>query len=722
MTSPGTLGTWPVTIGGVTVTTILDPAKPDTRQRAGVQGQYQAQEATNRLVPRTVPIAINTFSKGSGYVRRRGADDDGGYAWTENMIMWFGEGPIPAGRILPYSITSPSSDNGQGNTPIANSKIVQFIEAFGHLWLIFDAPALLRIPNCDPAQTPVYDPPINNATYGTASTALGAGNAGRCAEVFETSGGAAALYVGTDNAGTGRVYEITTPGTVTAGSTDFTTGSTYSASKMRSVWWADKETNTGAQRLLLKTGPNEVRHCIAGSDPKLQASYVTPIKVGAVSEEIQALVASELHAYAITNGGIKDFNELRVRNLTPYWRQTQSLIRQSASVLRGLPAMLMNDHLVAGRGFGSIDRYPVSQDGYQQRVVGECSPMAYAQDGTPIQGWFTAFCDSGDGGLLAALYNPDKQTTYIGRAYPRELVNVPGRGPLVWHWAEVVIPPISGTPYMVSAMHVAAPALSVGGVLASPKLYLWLALTPSAGSQALLRYVELPVGTGPLSIRASGGTSLAHASPSGSVAQNCRLYLTGQQWDSDTALKPLLRQDLGHQGVTSTATIAAYARVDGDPATLTTDNTWTLQGTANATAPDDATSTAITPASPLAGKIVYTRYDFTTPSPFTAPPRLQGVRLRAAVRYELFDTRTLYVLLSRDYELHGGVPSLDDPDAAFASVVAFQTQAPVTYVDETATSYQALVEQGIAYTREWISETVGHRTVAKVVLSLVRTT
>jgi hypothetical protein len=718
-------GPWPIVLGGVKLSIITDGTHPDTKQLLGYSGSFEAQESTNQITRRDVPKVFGRFSRGSGFVRRRDADDDNGYAWAENMIMWFGEGPVPAGRMMPYPLTTVAADNGKGSLPILNGQIVQMIEFLGHLWLIFDKPAIIRIPNANPTQTPTYDPPINNGTYGTALTSLGIGNDGRCAEVFSTPGGAQALYVGTDNSGVGRVYEITAAGAITAGSANFTTVTTYSASKMGKVWWADRTTNSGANRLLLKTAVNEIRHCVEGSDPKLQNSYVTPIKVGTVDEEIQAIVGSDLHAYAVTNGGIKDFNELRVRNLTKYWASMQGLIKQSASVARGLPALLFNDHIIASRGWGSIDSYPVIQDGYQQRIVGECSPMAFSQDGTPIQGYFTAFCESGDGAILAGLYNPDNRTSYVGYAIQRAGTGIPGDGQLIWHWAPLVIPPESTLAYQVTALHVAAPVLSAGSTLASPKLYLWVALYSVGGGQALLRYVEWPVGSGPLSIRASSGAPMTHASSAVNaiIPQQCRVYLTGQQYDDANSLKAVRRIDVQHQAVSSTATIGVYVRADGDPATLTTDNTWTLEGTAQALAPDTILKTNIVPATVTTGQMIYTRLDFVTPIPFTAPPRLQEVRLRCNVRFEVFDVRYLNVVLQRDYQILSGGRDIRDPDEDWATVVGFQNTGPIAFVDETGASFQALVEQTIRYTRGEVPKTNGTsdwRTIARLEVSLVK--
>ena len=708
-----TLSPYKATIGSVSVSLVADPDKPD-QDGTAYTGSYEAQEANNRFVHRDVPKILSSFRRGAGKTQITSPDDEDGYIWAESLYMHFGSGPVLAGAVNNYDLTGGvafTNDNGKGALPLNNGRIVQMIEAFGDLYLIYDKSAIVRIPTCNPASAPDYDPAISTGyATGTATTAFGANLSGRCAELFQTTGKAGSLVVGFRNTSTGfgRVYEATAAHTWTGG---VAADMTYTADKMAVTYWSSKSDGAGANRLLIRSAPGEIRHCIENSDPTASASYVTPIKVGTASDDVLALVAAPQHAYAVTARGIVDFDEYRVRQLTPYWRTTRSLTTQAASVNYGLPALLYDDNIYASRGFGSIDRYPITQDGYQQRIVGECGFGAYAQDGSPLGNlWITAMCESGDGWLLCAGFNPDNGYTYIGRAMDRQRAGVPGPGPLVWHWSEVVIPPVVGVKYMATAMQVSAPALSVGAILGSPKTYLWIALYPASGGQAVLKYVEMPVGGGPLALRASGGTAINHALTG-------TLYCTGQTYDDATSLKAARRVDLTHQSVSANQTIAVALRADGDPSTIAAGTGFTTEGTADGSHPD-ATSTNIVPATVTTGKVIYPRLTFTVNAASTQSPRLQELRLRCNVRYEVFEVVYLNVVLERDYETSSGTRELRSVDTVLSTLAGYQLTAPVTYVNDRG-SYQALVEQGITYSRAHV-EGMGWRTIAQLQLSIVK--
>ena len=177
-------------------------------------------------------------------------------------------------------------------------------------------------------------------------------------------------------------------------------------------------------------------------------------------------------------------------------------------------------------------------------------------------------------------------------------------------------------------------------------------------------------------------------------------------------MSPVRRYD--HTGDKASASnyITLKVRADADPLTVRTQASWTTEGTITS---DDST---ILPATITSGKLIETQLEWTTASPYTTAAVSGELRIRAAVRRETFEVRYLYVVLERDHELIHGAPDPREPDDVFSAIVAFQDTAQVAYIDEQKRTYQALVEQGITYSRELIDERE-YRTVARLELSIV---
>lgn len=671
------LGTFTVTLGGQPLTVIPDPTAGQSSDAPGYDGSYQTQDATLTLTRRDVPLHLRRLSKGAGYMRRRDQADDGGYAWCEDATAWTGSGVSPSGRrqrILFPSLTAVAS----------SIAIVGSVEFEGHLWFVTSNNFMIRIPNADPAQTPVMEPQagVFVGTFG-----FHANHIGLSAQVFTDPSGNAAMYVTTTSNATGqhRMYKYQS-GAWTSGIPFVTQG----IEQMGDVWWQGTD-GVGAQRLL-GMGSKTLRHVIQGQDPLLEASWVTPITIGNGAHTVIKLITGPRHLYVQTKGGLYDVSELRTANLTPYW--TESLTANMPRSPQGV-GMLHDDHVYMARAYG-LDRYPVGVDGYQQRIPGECGPGKFLQDGSPVWGWVSSLT-SHDGWLLAAVFNPLTGTSYICRGIDRRKVGEDVPNPLVWHYAEQVI--TGGHP--VFHMNVAGP--SSGYNLTS---YLWMGLHYDEGGLAhcAIDYAPLPY-SGPISLQVSDGTGF-------SVNPSARIYLTAQDWGDPVATKAVRRYDLVGTTVSATATLELFTRGDGDPTTITNQGTWTSQGVAT------GGSAALIPAASTVARSIGLQVLLTTPSPYTNPPRFESISPRAKVIRETFDVRRVWVLLERDYELPGGMPDIRDPDETFAAVAALQDLGAQAYVDEQGRSYTVLVEQGIAYRRVQVDDNEW-RTAMRLELSLV---
>lgn len=681
------LSTFTVKLNGVPLTCISDPdAKPGgPGEGAGYSGGFAPSLATTPFVRGDVPVYLRNLGRGMGYVARRDEDDDGGYGWAEDAITYLdGNGVIPSGRR-----TSVSGNVGLGGATLN----VPFDSVLFGSDLLAPCAAntsrILRYAGADPSATPTIEPPsglpFNGGTAGWRS-----GYFAKSIAVFADNAGVPAVYVyATDNTNW-RVYEYTVAGGWVESNT-----LGFGANSAGVTWWEGKD-GTGADRLCIAdANTGIIRHCIYGSDPTLAASYVTPITAAVPAYPILRLVAAPQHLYVVTTGGIRDFNEIRSWELTPYWKQNP------ANSLHGAPALLYDEHIMAGRLYG-VDRYDVRLDGRQQRVPGECGPGMFTQDGHPIRGYVTAMCEH-DGWVLAALYNPENGTTYIMRGKDRRHLEVRSRNPIVWFGAEQVLRPVGGESVRVYHMRVGPPT---DHTLADGPSYLWMwAVTAweTGATDSILYYAPLPNGAGPLSLQASGGSFTFNTT--------AYLFYTHQNWGDRNAGKGVHRIDVVGRQLTATAKVEIRGRGDAAPATIADASTYTSQGFAT------ANSTRLTTA--MGASSIELLAILTTPSPFTAPPILDEVSPRARVVREAIEKRKLWIILERDHPLRSGAPDLRKPDTVLSGLVTLQqTATATTFVDEGGTSYQAYVNQPIEYTRVEVGG--GRwRTVAGCDLSLV---
>lgn len=661
-----------VTLHGQLLTVIPDPTKVKgaKEQQPSYSGTFLAQDSTRQLEKRDVPVYIRRFSRGAGFVEMRDEDDDGGYAWAEDAFTHLGNGVTPSGRRV-----ESSSNFGlpQAESPVTDTVIFE-----GHVWCLTSSGRLFYFAGGDPTVVPTYSPALN--AFGDASHSFHAGYFPTAMVAFQTAAGVAALYVAcVGPAGVYRIYQYT-GGAWSAGA-DFVGIDVF---KMAVVWWEGRD-GVGALRLAIDTGNNVIRHCIAGSDPLLEASYVTPITIGNPSYPLKRLIAAPQQLFGLCTNGLWTFNELRSWNLTPNWEQT-------ASSFQGAYGILYDDHIYGTR-YTTLDRYDLRTDGRQERIGGECGPLAFMQDGTPIRGVLGAQAIH-DGWLLQVVANGQNGNVYIMRGKDRRVLNVDVPNPMVWYGAEQMLIPDTGVVRDVTHL-----AVSPAGLTS----YLWM-FTSVAGTPRL-NYAPLPLGSGPLAFQLGGGSF-----PYNPTA---RLYMTAQTWGDRNAKKGVRRYDFSNRRTTATSTIGLRTRADGDPLSITDQGTWTHQGTAV------ADQTSFTPAVQVTGHSIALQAILTTPSPYTAPPIMHELSPRARVVRETFDVRELWVLLERDHELRDGQVDPRSPDAIFAALLAMQDSATTAiFVDETGATHNVYVEQGLDYARVQVDEKE-YRTVVRIEISVV---
>jgi hypothetical protein len=672
---PKSLSPFSITLDGIELACVIDPTQPNGAD--GFTGAFAAQDSTRHLERRDVPAYIRRFSRGFGLMEMRDDADDGGYAWAEGAMMWGENGPTPAGRMVNKGLGL-----GLGYSA-ASIQVTDSVLYDGSVWAICSNGKILKY-TVDPSATPVEHPPSGLAFNG-GSTGFRAGYVPFAMAVFATAAGVPALYVGCINGGTGqwRMYQYVT-------ATGWTESAVlgFNVLSMGVTWWEGRD-GVGALRLLIHAGANVVRHCIYGSDPMLAASYVTPIQIGNPYYALRKILAAPGHAYGVCANGIWDFNEQRCWNLTPTWEETAD----------GRDARIFDDYIVGVRG-NDLDRYDLKLSGQQARIPGTCTPGAFMQDGHPIQGTVNLGVQH-NGWLLAHVYNPQKNTTYLGRGKDRESLGIDIPAPMVWHFAEQTMPAVSTTRAAQITRMMVVPSSTTGAS------YLWMWSTVGAEAANFdidLYYAPLPTAAGPLSFQASGGTFTYNAT--------ARIYHTALTAGDRNATKGMRRIDVSGRKVSASRTIQIKSRADGDPLTITDQSTWTDQGTLTT----DAGS--LTPTSNVSGHSIAIQSILTTPSPYTAAPELHEVSPRFRVVRETFEIRTLYVVLERDYDLIDGQPDIRDPDTTFAAVAALQNRAtPVTLIDQYGVSHSVYVEQGVAFTSEVIGGDA--RTLAKLELSLV---
>lgn len=670
---------WPVTLGGVPLTIIQDPDSPEKKQAPGYSGSYQTQDSTLTIAKRNVPVYYKRFSGGFGVVRRKDSGDDGRYGWLENGIGWLDNGLQPAGR---QQIISPTSSN--------NSYIIGSVLFDGHLWLLSTLDGLIKIPNADPAQTPVVHP--TSAAFNGSTSGFRSGYAATAICVFAKADATPAIYVGTRNPSTGdsRLYQYTV-----AGGWAESNVLGFQVAILASVWWED-EGAIGAERLAAKVADSGIRHCISGTDPLDPASWITPVTVGNAGYEITAFVAAPQHLYPIKRNGIHDFNAIRAMNLTPYWTEQPQF--------NGLTsATLYNDYVVAVRGYG-LDRYYVGDPGRLQSTSNECGPSYGTQDGHPIQGYPTALAQH-SGYMLCNIYNPDNLTQYLMRARPRGS-DEPGINPYVWHGAEQVIAPTGSAANEVTHVCVATPTASSGPPAAARQTYVWMCAIRGSSPSTTIRlyYAPLPTGSGPLSVQASGGTFTA--------AATARYFIPGHNWDDGNAQKFVRIVDIAGSRVTAARPLDVLSRADGDPSSMPDQSTWKAEGTAT------SDQTTITPATETKGRSIAWQVVATTPSPYTTWPIFNELSPSGKLVRRSFKVLYLNVLLEKDHGIPTMAADIRDADTTFDSITALQDQGLVVFVDTEGTSHNGYVEQSITFGRVMTTLTGGWRTVARVELSL----
>lgn len=690
---------WPVKLGDYELWCVASLDDVDGGP-PGMSGSYQTQDMTKTLTRRDVPIDLTDFRKGCGFLKRRDANDDGGLAWAEDGLTWL-DGLMPSGRRLGIGNGLGAGMNIGGTTAVG-TPIIDSRRFDGGRFCITSGSAgtsgrVIHFANDNPAGTISYSPALN--AFGDETGSLRAGYYCTAMEVFADDDGVPSLYVFAynDSIPATRVYQYQP-----AGWTESDAFTNIRIDKaVAPVWWEAVDGST-AQRMLVAytslaggapstTGfiSNGILQCPYGSDPMLEASYVTPIVLDP-AQPISKLLAFPEFGLATTPSGVWTFNNVRSMNLTPY-------AQLGSSITDGRVAALYQGGVFWARGLGA-DFYDASIAFRRQDEPMEVGPMAYFQDYIPVGGQLTGAVPYGKW-LAQSLYNHNNQTTYVGRAAPRALLGPGYEGPGPWaqYWAEHVLKPTAGVGQQITHLMVSSPVVTSGPLIQSRIVNLWMFTADepfSAESNYNLFYAALPNDATSIAGQASAGTYAYTAS--------ARFVLTGQDAGDPLAVKYARRFDILGRNITSNQPMALYTRTNGSDAAAMADladgTDWPLAGTASS----GGDFAKILPSPAVSGRYLWLQILLTTNST-SAAGICDVVSTRVKVVRETLKTITLNVVLDRDYPLDGGVLSLEDQDATAAAIAAYQNVGPTAYVDETGTARTVLVEQGQRFVRRKVS-------------------
>jgi hypothetical protein len=191
-----------VTLGGIPLTVVPDPTGKADPNVPAYSGSYETQESDLTFRKRDVPQFIRRFDRGCGFVEMRDQQDDGGYAWAEDMMMWLGNGALPSGRRTATASSYGVTATGAVTDSVLFNGSLHGISAKGGLWWA----------GTNPAAVPTISPALN--AFGDPTSSWRAGYLAKAVVLFKTAAGVPCVVVSTYNAGTGatRMYQYTVAG------------------------------------------------------------------------------------------------------------------------------------------------------------------------------------------------------------------------------------------------------------------------------------------------------------------------------------------------------------------------------------------------------------------------------------------------------------------------------------------------------------------------------
>lgn len=695
---------------GIPLSVIADPDHPDTPQDPAWTGQFEAQDSGRPLSHRDVADVRKRFTRGSGYIVRQDEADDDGHGWAENGITW-----LAGGLQLTGKRTAKGSGVGLSSAATDGLAVLDTVRFNGHRYCMTSGGCLIRFPNDDPTQTPVFDPALNTLAGSTVTTSFRSGYTCKSIFLFNIPANAGTglydiagvktkcLFVVTYNSSLlkTRVYQYNTTTAAPGWTESAAMDKRLDVALKYAVWWETASTGAGAKRILAGQG-STIYQCLEGSNPLDETHWVSPISLDP-DADVQKLLAFPQYALGVTSNGLWTFNDIRSMNLTP-----SAGIGSSYSVRT--PAALYNNGVAWARGSG-LSFYDASVPFRNAMSLLEVGPMACMQDGTPIRGVISADPVEYEGYLLMPLYNAENKYSYLGRAIPRDHVGIQSANPWVHYWAEHAIAPTATTGQQIVHLAVSSPTVSGSSFVQARTVNVWMftADDPAGGFSATskfnLYYAPLPVGSGPLSYQVSSGTFSYLTSP-----DQARFYLTELDWHDPLATKypRIFETDSQLQS----QTLSLYTRTNGNPTTITDQSTWDLF---------DSTTTdsdVLTSLNEISTHRLGLQVVMQTASASVGPV-FRGLSARGALKRQQFKTLQFWAIMDRDYELKNYAPDPRDPDDLFSQIILLQDQGRKTYTDETGTDYIVYVEQGESF-RRIPSGDYDYTSLLLVTLTLVR--
>lgn len=471
-----------------------------------------------------------------------------------------------------------------------------------------------------------------------------------------------AIYVGTSNLLTGAVGPLwkTTDGAT------WTSDPAVNRAYLANITW--RPTGTPVNTLLGTTSAYQIRS-VTG-DPLVAANWGPTIDVGNSLRHIRSLVAAPRHVYIAKQEGVLDLDEYgNTPNLTPYWKDQFDVNNGAASVI-------LEGYIYTSFQSGLVR---VLLDGTRQDLPEMCGVGTGVSFSGPIIGRYTALAIWNDW-LVAAVYNPGTNTSYIMFGQDRRVSGIAGPGPMLWHGAYGEVTGI--------VTHLRAHTPPTNDIVGPA--YLWIGVTDNVGGQYHLYRQSLPRS-------GSAYQELLHSGAHRFRTSDVALYLADGWPDAPTARRAIWRYDVEAQRQVNSS-IRVLANVDGADADLDGDPDWTEQMATNR----NGRSTGIAPASMTSAARVQLQVELNGTA--TQPPVFLSLRVRADVNHELQDIRT-YILDLRDGQETGADTA--EVRAALARLRTLQRKVGrdairATVIDEFGARWQAMVVRA-----EWGEERRG---------------
>ena len=599
------------------------------------EGSLTPVDASSNFQPGGIPREWKDFSAGGGY----SFFDErvpNGYNWAKNVWTLVPNAALPSGLLTQVDL--PATNDGG-----THGAITAGFELSNHLYF----------------STGKYAVKIANGTV-DAAAATQVANFATLASSASMSVTSSCLYLGM------AYWAGSATATNTAGPliSHVISSDTFTASAACARWFVgsffgvDGE-GTWDEWLIGTVASNAAFKYTNSASPMVDTNW-TPasadgIAVGNSSFGINKIVTSRQAPFFLKPDGVYSVQRLGayIPNITPHWQDT-------FWQYNGVAGAIVGGKLYAAI-LGGIDQI-LGLDGQLNDSPRMVHPAADLGTENPAAGecWFIG--RDGDW-ILAAMYNPWTETSYVCWGKPREEVpGAPGLSQMVWHIAPLVI-----ENERVTWLKKTAP----GGV---PRL--WVATRDPDDTVTKLYWMSLPRTGNVLQDRVSSGQWQNRA-------DTCTLYLPSNPWNQGAHSEKALRNVATvSQEASDSSYLQPYAAADNGARTA-------LGGRVTESPYVESRITT-----DISGRQIAPSIDFKAGTA-TTPPILRALTLWAGEGIRASTTYKGRFRFGRSTQLRtGGEDAWEDPQAAWELLIAAQGPRPATLVDWKGTNYTVAFEQG----------------------------